>query len=74
MVTKRKSNKVVRNSPNKEITIGEFPISELVTLRDLAYYPGIKLWCAITIVTILNLVQIRYVLNTLPTSVVDRSR
>jgi len=62
-----------RSGRNKGLSIGEFHISDLTALRHLADYKSLLRWCACTIVIILTMVQIRSALNSVPSSVVDRS-
>jgi len=71
--SKKRINKSDLRIRRKGISIGEFPIIDLNALSELEYFPGIKLWCAVTMVIILNMVQIRSALNSVPASIVDRS-
>jgi len=76
MVRKRSSSDSSSSSNshsdrNKGISIGEFNISDLTALRKLKDYKGIVRWCACTMVIVLNMVQIRSALNSVPSPIVD---
>lgn len=71
---KKVAQKTNMRNRQKGLSIGEFNLSHLNALSELdEIFPGIKLFAAVTMINILNMVQIRAALNTLPPALVDKS-